>query len=66
MLAGNLRLGGREVSITEAKMNGVEIGFTADGRRYTGRLEGNRFDGSSKPVQGEGADQPWNATRTNT
>lgn len=63
MLAGTLRHGGREASITEAKMNGTEIVFTAAGRRFTGRLEGGRFEGISKPVQGEGADQPWNATR---
>lgn len=63
MLAGNLKLGGKEVSITDAKMNGLDIAFTADGRRFTGRLEGDRFEGSSKPAQGEGAEQPWTAMR---
>lgn len=63
MLAGTLRLGGSEASITDARMNGTEIVFTAAGRRFSGRLEGDRFEGSSKPLQGEGAEQPWNATR---
>jgi hypothetical protein len=38
-------------------MDGANITFTADGRRYTGRVEGTTIKGS---IQGGGA---WSATR---
>lgn len=64
MLAGTLKRGGNEMSITDAKMNGTEILFTAGGRRFTGRLEGGRFEGQSQAA--DGASQSWSAVRGNT
>jgi precorrin-6B methylase 2 len=34
-------------AISEAKMNGAEISFTAGGQRYTGRVDGNSMKGTS-------------------
>jgi precorrin-6B methylase 2 len=33
-------------AISDAKMNGAEITFTADGQKYTGRVEGNSIKGT--------------------
>lgn len=64
MLAGTLKRGGSEMSITDAKMNGSEIVFTAGGRRFTGKVEGGRIEGTSRA--NDGANQSWSATRGNT
>ena len=45
MLSGTLSSGGKPVAISAAKMNGSEITFTVDGRRYTGRVENNQITG---------------------
>ncbi|TCR64274.1 methyltransferase domain-containing protein [Bosea sp. BK604] len=63
MLAGTLKRGGNEMSITDAKMNGTEIVFTAGGRRFTGKLEGGRFEGQSQAA--DGGNQAWSAVRGN-
>jgi hypothetical protein len=60
MLSGSLTIGGKALPITEAKMTGAEIGFTAGDRRFTGRVDGARIEGRS--VAG-GGEQPWSATR---
>lgn len=54
MLSGTLTRGGKSVDISDAKMNGAEIAFTADGRSYTGKVENNRITGSD-----------WTAERAN-
>lgn len=64
MLAGTLKRGGREMSITDAKVNGAEIVFTAGGRRFTGKLEGGRIEGQSQAADGGG--EAWNAVRSNS
>lgn len=46
MLSGTLTRGGKSVEISDGKMNGTEITFTADGRSYTGKVENNRIIGS--------------------
>lgn len=61
MLAGTLKRSGKEMSITEAKMNGTEIVFTAGGQRYTGQVDNGRME-----VKAEGQGEPWTATRTNS
>ncbi|WP_439496226.1 class I SAM-dependent methyltransferase [Bosea sp. (in: a-proteobacteria)] len=61
-LSGTLSLGGKPVAISDAKMNGAEISFTAGGRSYTGRVEDGRISGTSRSG---GAEQPWSATRGN-
>jgi precorrin-6B methylase 2 len=54
MLSGTLTRGGKTVEISEGRMNGTEIVFTADGRSYAGKVEGNRISGSD-----------WSAERAN-
>ncbi len=57
MLDGTLILDGQPEAIRDAKMNGTEISFTASGKRYTGRVEGNTMQGR---IEGGGR---WRATR---
>ncbi len=57
MLQGTLTVGGKAMPISDAKMTGADISFTADGKRYTGRVEGAAIKGS---IQGGGS---WSATR---
>jgi hypothetical protein len=64
MLAGTLKRGGSEMSITDAKMNGTEIVFTAGGRHFTGKLEGGRIEGQSQAA--DGGNQAWSATRSDS
>jgi hypothetical protein len=51
VLEGTLTVDGKSQPISEAKMNGAEITFTAGGRKYTGRVEGNTMKGT---IQGGG------------
>jgi hypothetical protein len=46
-------------AITDGKMNGDEISFTAGGAKYTGRVSGNSIQGT---VSGSG-NGSWSATR---
>jgi len=58
VLDGTLVLtGGQEVPITDAKMNGAEITFSAEGKRYTGRVDGDAITGN---IAGGGS---WKASR---
>jgi len=56
-LTGTLRNGGSPTPITNAKMNGEEITFSAGSTQYTGRVNGNSMQG--KTLMGEN----WSATR---
>lgn len=50
-LEGTLTTGGKALPISDAKMNGVEITFTADGKTYKGKVDGDALqasDGSAK------------------
>lgn len=58
MLSGTLVRNGTTHDISEAKMDGANITFTAAGIRYTGSVEGNRISGTV----GDG-DSPWIAER---
>ncbi len=60
MLAGTLAQGGRSLPISDARMNGGEIAFTIDGRRYTGRA----VDGTMSGLIDGGA--IWSASRSTT
>ncbi len=55
MLSGTLTSGGTSVPITEGRMNGSEIVFTANGRRYAGKVENDRITGTG---------DNWTATRS--
>jgi SAM-dependent methyltransferase len=46
MLTGSMTNGGNTVQISEGKMNGENITFTAGGRTYTGKVNGNRIQGN--------------------
>ncbi|MDP3255778.1 cyclopropane-fatty-acyl-phospholipid synthase family protein [Bosea sp. (in: a-proteobacteria)] len=61
MLEGTLTRGGKALPITEARMQGSEISFMADGRRYTGTVTDGRMSGRS---EGAGQAQDWQATRS--
>lgn len=56
-LTGSLTQGGQAQPISEAKMDGETITFTAGGRRYTGKLEGGALSGQ---VEGGAA---WRAVK---
>lgn len=58
MLTGTLSKGGAALPISEAKMTGPDIAFTAGGVRYTGKVEGDKISGKTA----DGKD--WSATRT--
>ncbi len=55
-LEGSLTQAGKTVPLSEAKMNGTEILFTANGRQYRGQANGNAMSGA---VDGKA----WTATR---
>jgi hypothetical protein len=57
MLDGTLTMGGQKLPISDAKMDGTAITFTAGGRRYKGQVNGSSISGS---VDGGGE---WRATR---
>ena len=57
MLQGTLTSGGQSLPISDARMNGTAIAFTAGGRRYSGQVAGPSMTGS---VEGGGQ---WRASR---
>jgi hypothetical protein len=57
MLDGTLTMGGQKLPISDAKMNGTAITFTAGGRRYSGQVNGTSISGSVD------AGGEWRATR---
>jgi len=57
MVSGTLKNGSNTVQISNGKLNGDQISFTAAGAHYNGRVNGNTMGGSSNP----GAS--WKATR---
>ncbi len=60
MLSGNLARGNVTAVLSEAKMSGDHIAFTAAGAQYTGRVNGNAIEGTYKGSDGSGK---WSATR---
>jgi hypothetical protein len=60
MLSGSLKSAGGAVPITDAKLRGDQISFTAGGAQYTGRVSGTTMDGT---VNAKGAKSSWTATR---
>jgi SAM-dependent methyltransferase len=48
MLSGTLRSGGHTAQITNGKLTGEQISFTAGGNQYTGRVNGSTMELSSK------------------
>jgi hypothetical protein len=60
MLSGTLNLNGRSTPITEARMRGDQITFSAGDTVYTGRLKGAVMSGTAKTNASSSA---WSATR---
>jgi len=56
MLTGTLKNGNVAAPISNAKMNGDQITFTAAGTQYTGRVNGNKMEGNT-------GGNKWSATR---
>lgn len=57
-LEGTLTVGGKATPISDAKMNGAEITFTADGKTFKGTVDGEQMqatDGSTKISAKRGA-----------
>ena len=44
---GTAVIGGKEVPITDGKLTGAEISFTAGGTKYTGKVDGNSMEGTA-------------------
>ncbi|MGE0462532.1 MAG: class I SAM-dependent methyltransferase [Vicinamibacterales bacterium] len=61
-LTGSLKTRDGAATITEGRLRGEAIEFMADGTRYTGRVEGDRMEGTA--VTASGASRRWNARRT--
>ena len=49
------------MAISEGKLDGAQISFTAGGVRYSGRVEGDRIEGTAQ--SGAGGTTKWSATR---
>jgi hypothetical protein len=60
MLAGSVRAGSAVNSLTQGKINGENIVFTAGGVEYTVRINGGAMEGVAK---GPGGQKPFKATR---
>ena len=60
MVAGTLKNGASSVPISDGRLRGDQISFSAGGAQYAGRVNGNTIEGSIKG----GAN--WSATRSGT
>jgi hypothetical protein len=57
---GKLATGNVVAPITDGKLAGDTITFTAAGTQYTGRVSGAAIEGTAKA---DGTESPWRATR---
>jgi precorrin-6B methylase 2 len=60
MLSGSLKSGSTTASISDGKMRGDQISFSAGGAQYTGRVNGKSIEGT---VTSGGNNSTWSATR---
>ncbi len=60
MVSGTLKNGNVIAPVTNGKVTGDQIAFTAAGTRYTGKVSGNAIEGKSN-ASGKEAD--WKATK---
>ena len=62
MIEGSLRVGTSNMRISNGKVIGDQIVFTAGDARYTGRVNGNAIEGIAKlPSAGKRHDSDWRA-----
>jgi SAM-dependent methyltransferase len=59
MISGTLKSGNVSTPITNGRLRGDQISFTAGGAQYTGRVNGNAMEGTVKG----GNESKWRATR---
>jgi precorrin-6B methylase 2 len=59
MISGSLNSNGKNLAITNGKMRGDQISFSAGAAQYTGRVNGNSMSGTVKGGSGDN----WTATR---
>ena len=59
MISGTLKSGNVSTPITNGRLRGDQISFTAGGAQYTGRVNGNAMEGTVKG----GSDSKWRASR---
>jgi hypothetical protein len=57
ILSGYLDVGGEQHEIRDARMQGKQIAFTANGQRYTGQVDTDKITGQ------DGAGKQWSAAR---
>ena len=60
MISGALRSGSQSTPITNGRLRGDQISFSAGGTQYTGRVSANAIDGT---VKSRGSSGKWKATR---
>jgi hypothetical protein len=60
MVSGTLNANGRELKLSNAKLAGDQLTFTAGGVQYSGRVNGERIDGMMKTGSSSSA---WSANR---
>jgi hypothetical protein len=58
--SGTLRVGATDTPISDGRLRGDQITFTAGGAEYGGRVNGNTIEGTVKTASGSSA---WKATR---
>jgi hypothetical protein len=59
-VSGTLNVKGAAVKLANAKLSGDQISFSAGGASYSGRVNGDRIEGTMKNGSSSGA---WSATR---
>jgi hypothetical protein len=60
MVSGTVRTSAGSAQIENGVLRGEEITFTAGGNQFTGRVTGDRMEGTVKTGTGE---RPWSAAR---
>ena len=60
-VSGTLKSGANSTAITDGKLNGTRITFRAGGVRYSGRVSGDRIEGTAQASAG--GTTKWSATR---
>jgi phospholipid N-methyltransferase len=60
MVTGTLTSGGAKAAISNGKLRGDQLSFTANGAKYTGRVQGDSIEGT---MAGGSGSQNWTATR---
>ena len=64
MLGGNFTTSaGAATPITEGRMKGEEMTISVGGTTYTGKVAGDRIEGTVRSGSGNGGSRPWTATR---